>query len=105
MKQWTYQLVLQFVASGESDFEDLVAFEKSLSHHLVRLAYVDGHDFGCGEFNLFLLTDDPLKTSEISELLRRSQLPGYVPVIAYREMLGEKYIVLSPAGYTDFRIA
>jgi hypothetical protein len=54
-----YQLVLQFAADSMADFDRLVALEDRLVEELDDLTAVDGHDFGSGEFNIFILTDDP----------------------------------------------
>jgi len=97
--------VLQFRTSDTADFDTLVAFEERLIAHLGSSAKVDGHDFGSGELNLFLLTDAPLETAQAAEELRRTIVPSYEPVVAYRELTGETYFVLSPPGYTDFGIA
>lgn len=105
MNSYEFQLVLQFAATDISDFDTLVAFEERLIQHLRPSATVDGHDFGCGEFNIFILTNDPVSSFERSEEVRRSELPDYVPVVAYRELSGEDYTVLSPPGDTEFRIS
>ena len=60
----TYQLILQFEASSMEDFDQLNTFEEKLSIELDRLATIDGHDFGSGEFNIFVLTEDPKTTFE-----------------------------------------
>ena len=57
-----YQLVLQFAASSTEDFDRLVALEDRMIGELDDLATVDGHDFGLGEFNIFILTDDPAES-------------------------------------------
>jgi len=54
-----YQLVLQFAAESLEDYDRLVAVEDSLIEELGNAAKVDGHDFGSGTFNIFILTDDP----------------------------------------------
>jgi hypothetical protein len=100
-----YQLVLQFVATTMADFDALVSFEELLVNHVRSFAKVDGHDFGCDELNIFILTDYPVKTFELSEDLRRSALPDCIPVVAYRELLGEGYTVLWPPGQTEFSIS
>jgi hypothetical protein len=105
MNKYRYQLVLQFAATGLADFENLVRLEESLSRHTRTLAEVDGHDFGSGEFNIFILTDCPEKIFEISEELRRSELPNHAPTAAYRELIGDSYTVLSPPGQTEFRVS
>ena len=57
----TTQLVLQFKADGDlGSFEKLVSFEETLSLLLGQIAEVDGHDFGSGEMNIFILTDHPI---------------------------------------------
>ena len=55
-----YQLVLQFTADSMEDFDRLVALEDKLIEEMDDVATVDGHDFGSGEFNIFILTDDPV---------------------------------------------
>ena len=57
-----YQLVLQFAAASMEDFDRLVALEDKLIGELEDLATVDGHDFGLGTFNIFILTDDPAES-------------------------------------------
>ena len=57
-----YQLVLHFAAASKEDFDRLVALEDTLIGELDDLATVDGHDFGLGEFNIFILTDDPAES-------------------------------------------
>ena len=41
------------------DFDQLVILEDKLIEELGSVATVDGHDFGSGEFNIFVLTDEP----------------------------------------------
>jgi hypothetical protein len=100
-----YQLVLQFRATSIEDFDRLIAFETTLLDRLPPLGKVDGHDFGEDEFNIFVLTDRPVEAFDAAEVLRRKELFEYSPVVAYREWLGEDYIVLSPAGYEGFTIS
>jgi hypothetical protein len=52
-----YQLVLQFRAESVQEFGELVVLEDLLIEKLPEDSEVDGHDFGCGEFNIFILTD------------------------------------------------
>jgi hypothetical protein len=52
-----YQPVLQFDAESQKDYRRLVDFENYLTLHLGDLGDVDGHDFGSGEFNIFIFTD------------------------------------------------
>jgi hypothetical protein len=100
-----YQLVLQFRATTMKAFDDLEAFETVLMNHLPPLAKVDGHDYGKGEFNIFVHTDYPCETFDAAEALRRKVLPACSPVVAYRSLTGENYTVLSPEGYEGFKIS
>ena len=61
---WTYQLVLQFPADAV-DYDDLIAIEEELLEAVEPPAEVDGHDFGSGEGNVFILTDEPAATLEV----------------------------------------
>jgi hypothetical protein len=102
-----YQLVLQFTTTslGLADLDTLVRFEEELISHLPAFAQVDGHDSGRGELNIFIMTDHPAETFEAAEVLRNLKLPEHVPFAAYREVLGEDYIVLWPPGQTKFELA
>jgi hypothetical protein len=51
------------------------------------------------------MTDHPAETFEAAEVLRNLKLPEHVPFAAYREVLGEDYIVLWPPGQTKFELA
>ena len=61
-----YQLVLQFPADGLADFDELVSLEEALEKNLSGIAEVDGHDLGAGEFNIFILTDDPVRAFRLT---------------------------------------
>ena len=102
MNTYRYQFVLQFPTSEVADFDNLVAFEERLIAQLGSTAKIDGHDFGSGELNIFLLMDDPVQTAEGAEALRQLAVPAHIPVVAYRELIGDTYIVLSLPGYSGF---
>ena len=53
-----YQLVLQFPAEDETDFGKLLDLEEEIENQIGSDHKVDGHDFGCGEMNIFIHTDD-----------------------------------------------
>lgn len=56
----TAQLVLQFAKAEDlNNYDKLLRFEEALISLLGRSADVDGHDFGSGEMNIFILTEDP----------------------------------------------
>jgi hypothetical protein len=87
------------------EFDRLIAFETVLLNCLPPLAKIDGHDCGQGEFNIFVLTENPIEAFDVAELVRQRELPERKPVVAYRELLGEDYVVLSPVGYEGFTIS
>jgi hypothetical protein len=56
-----YQLVLQWPTSSIDDCDAIVEIEDALTKGLVA---VDGDDIGSGEVNIFIHTDDPIRTFE-----------------------------------------
>ena len=97
-------LVLQWPGPSEADFEALLTLEDALESSLSEPAIVDGHDFGSGEMNIFIETEEPARTfAEVQTILR--QEPRWVDVrAAHREATGETYTVLWPVGQTEFRV-
>ena len=99
-----YQLVLQFAADSMEDFERLVALEDRLIAELGAAVTVDGHDFGSGEFNIFVLTDDPAAVFGKAHRIVINQSVPNVMRSAYREMDDEDYVILWPASLTEFSV-
>lgn len=91
-----YQLVLQFRGNSLSDFDAMVALEDELTEELGDSTDVDGHDFGSGTGNIFILTPEPTATFQrIRPLLeRREQLQAVT--VACREVEGEHCTVIWP---------
>jgi len=54
----SYQLVLQVRGESLSDFDAMMNLEQELAVELDDIAEVDGHDMGCGEINIFILTSN-----------------------------------------------
>lgn len=100
----TYQLVLQFTATDMTDFDQLVAVEEKLIEHLNGLAFVDGHDYGKSEFNIFILTDDPLKAFEKGQQLAGEISNRHNMRAAYRRTQNENYVILWPPNLTEFTL-
>lgn len=98
-----YQLVLQFAAESLEDYDRLIALEDRLIEEL-DVANVDGHDFGSGTFNVFILTDDP--TTVFGKAHSIVIIQGVPSVLrsAYREMDGEEYVILWPSALTEFSV-
>jgi hypothetical protein len=101
----SFQLVLQFQASSLADFDSLTAFEEALTNSLSATDEVDGHDFGSGEFNIFIRTNNPTKAFEAAEKIRQKELPDRIPSAAYREIDGEDFVILWPPELKSFSVA
>jgi hypothetical protein len=99
-----YQLDLQFAADSMEDFDRLVALEERLIEELDDVATVDGHDFGSGDFNIFVLTDDPATVFGKAHGIVMDQGVPNVMRSAYREMDGEDYVILWPSSLTEFSV-
>ena len=98
-----YKLVLQFKGKAFSDFDALIALEDRLITGLGGDADVDGHDFGSGEGNIFIGTDDPRatfkKTTELLDVSEMGELRA-----AYREVEKEGYVILWPPDLQGFSV-
>lgn len=94
-----YQLVLQFDASNIEDFDRGIEIEDKITNVLGNSHDVDGHDFGSGEMNIFILTNEP---KEAFELIKAKLLPTMQIKFkaAFRDMTSESYTVLWPEGYS-----
>jgi len=99
-----YQLVLQFAADSIEDFDRLVTLEDRLIEELDDVAAVDGHDFGSGKLNIFVLTDDPVTVFGKAHGIVMNQGVANVMQSAYREMDGEDYTILWPSSLTKFSV-
>lgn len=100
-----YQLVLQFPADGLADFDELIDLEKALEITLSGIAKVDGHDFGAGELNIFILTNDPVRVFKLTEPIIEAR--NHIPPLkaAYRELGYEKFTMLWPSGLEHFEVS
>lgn len=101
-----YQLVLQFDASSMETFDQLVMFENKLSGELnIDVAIVDGHDFGLGEFNIFIHTDVPTIVFEKAKQIFKETELHFDLRAGYRDFTSEDYLPIWPSGLTTFQVA
>jgi hypothetical protein len=100
-----YQLVLQFGANATDDFDQLVVLEEKLIQELGSAATVDGHDFGLSEFNIFILTDEPAMIFEKAHRVVRDQGLQHRMRAAFRELTGERYVILWPSTLAEFTVS
>lgn len=98
-----YQLVLQWPAVSV-DFGRLVEIEDAVAECL-RGSEVDGHDYGAGEANLFILTRDPQRTFHaVKDTLERQDALRDLRA-AFRRIDQSDYVILWPTGLVEFRVA
>jgi hypothetical protein len=100
-----YILVLQWPGSSESDFETLISIEDRLKGAVGECATVDGHDFGSGEMNIFLETDQPSEAFAVARTALQSCRRWADVRAAYREASGQSYTVLWPPGHSGFAVS
>jgi len=99
-----YQLVIQFEVSSEEDFERLIEIEEQIESLVGSSHEVDGHDYGSGEINVFIYTNNPNKAFELIKSTLIESVENTMKV-AYREIEGEKYNVIWPLGFNgEFEI-
>src|ERR1700722_3122096 len=59
-----YQVVVQWPANSMDNYDQTVEIENLLIQRLSPRNKIDGHDFGSGEANIFVHTDEPQKAFE-----------------------------------------
>ena len=100
-----YQLVLQVQNVDSGDLERLLQWEQRLAECLSASATVDGHDFGSGEFNVFVFTDNPEATFRTIQSCKENQTMTWPTAAAYRHTDRDNYVVLWPPGQEQFDMA
>jgi hypothetical protein len=93
-----FQLVFQFVGGGLDDYDFMIKIENELIAKIGRrgLEKVDGHDMGQNEMNVFVMTDDPLRTFEKCKdvFLAHGLMDKFRA--AYREVLKDGFTIIWP---------
>ena len=101
-----YQIVLQWAGSSITTYDVMIRVEEALIGELRDGSDVDGHDAGVGEFNIFIRTDEPLRTFEFVKSVLKDQNVLENVRAAYREATeGVKYNILWPQDLKEFAIA
>jgi len=102
-----FQLVIQFAANTREEFEDLLELTDSVTNALAGEleTIVDGHDYGLGEFNIFIHTDDPEEVfAKTADFIDR-QRPGIPFAAGYRGFDEDTYTVRWPEGAERFAVS
>jgi hypothetical protein len=100
-----YQLVLQWPVAEIKDWDAMLGVEDILIKNLSAEHEIDGHDAGSGEFNIFVLTDNPQKGFDEIKAVLGSHDFCIDARVAYRELSKDDFIVLWPSHLEDFRVA
>ena len=99
-----YQITIQISANSTNDFDEMIEFEDELIEILKDIAIIDGHDFGSGEANIFVLTNDQYETYNV---IKEKYLNATVKnkyKISCREIKNDNLVILFPDSLTDFHI-
>lgn len=100
-----YQLVLQWSAASQDDHDVVVAMTDDLEQALIEVANVDGWDFGSGEMNIFIYTDEPLAALDQARAILEMHGRWSGVRAAYRDVEGDGFTVLWPKGLSTFDVA
>jgi len=99
-----YILVLQWPGSSESDYSALIDMEDQLEGGLAAHGSLDGHDFGSGEMNIFVETEDPAEAFARVAIVLGDNSRWADLRVGYRVAAGETYEVLWPPTLRDFSV-
>jgi hypothetical protein len=100
-----YLLVIQFDGASAENFDRLIVLEEELGLLLGASATVDGHDFGLGEMNIFIFTEQPTRTFEKIHALLLDRDPSHSMRAAYRDVSEDGFVILWPVGREVFEVA
>lgn len=98
-----YLLVLQLPEVMLS-YEDILELENKLISELKGLALVDGHDFGVGEINFFIMTNEAQTIFEKIKPLFMGESMKQLKA-AFREVDGEDYQIIYPPNLKTFSVS
>ena len=107
MVTFQYQLVIQFDASTVEDFDSLIEIEDAVETALSNSteAKLDGHDFGLGEFNIFIHTNEPKTCLAIAGDAIEAKRPGTSYAAGYRSYGDDCYTPIWPPTAKSFSVS
>jgi hypothetical protein len=83
----------------------MIVLQEALEAELGNKAFVDGHDAGLGQMNIFIHTNDPKRISDTILLSHGSDPMFSQSMAAYRQFGTENFTALWPKGLKrKFRI-
>jgi hypothetical protein len=107
MDNLKFQLVIQFEASTADEFSNFLELTEFVEAGLSdqEETIVDGHDFGLGEFNIFIHTNQPQSIFELAAQLVDERKPGISFAAGYRDFDEDHYTPLWPPNAKTFSVA
>lgn len=99
-----YQLVLQLPFDSKADYERLVEIEETLTNGLGNFGMVDGHDWGSGEMNIFIHTDEPTWAFERVHFLIQGKTGLEQLRAGYRDFDENDYVPVFPKSLKRFSV-
>lgn len=100
-----YQFVLQWSTSSREDHDAVVAMTDDLELALGEAADVDGWDFGSGEMNIFVYTDDPQTAFNLAKATLEAHGRWSGVRAAYRDVEDDDFTALWPEGLGRFDVS
>ena|SRR5258708_4749250 len=98
------QLVFQWPASTQADYDPLLVLEATITRGLGPIGMVDGHDIGGGEMNVFIHTNDPKGAFEKTMSLIQGKYDLKELMVGYRNFEDDDYSPVFPPGLEAFRV-
>jgi len=96
-------LVIQVPIGSIGDFDRMVEAEQRIEALLGTLGQVDRHDAGSGEGNIFIFTDEPTLAFQKALPCLDEKFRDLARA-AYRDVDGDKFMILWPPGLKEFRV-
>jgi hypothetical protein len=99
-----YQLVLQWPGISVADYDRLISLEETIRDGLGDVGIVDGHDFGSGEMNIFVHTDNPESAFEKIKALLAARDNLQELTVGFRDFDEDGYTPVYPDGLKHFSV-
>ena len=100
-----YQLVLQLPFNSKADHDFLMELEETITDGLGNSGIVDGHDWGSGEMNIFIHTDEPTLAFERAYFLIQGKTGLEQLTAGYRDFdEADDYVPVYPTGCKRFSV-
>ncbi len=99
-----YLLVLQFRFDRESQFDRLINIAQALDKVIKFHSFVDGHDIGVNEFNIFIYSNEPREAFKVAKQVLDTYDEPVEYRAAFRLAAGSDYEILWPSELTTFSV-